>query len=91
MSTRGTFTTSVKDGRPSASGLVAALPVKQDVTGSHWAQVAETWMRTTQIPNAEETRLRRRARRQALALMVASSLLSILVLYGLWTLLRGVM
>jgi hypothetical protein len=40
-------------------------------------------------PDPLETQLQRRARRQALALMAASSLLMLLILYGAWMALRG--
>jgi hypothetical protein len=40
-------------------------------------------------PGAQESELRRRAHRQALALMVASGVVSTLALYGIWTLLSG--
>jgi hypothetical protein len=36
-----------------------------------------------------ENELQRRARRQALALMLASSVISLLLLYGVWTLFSG--
>lgn len=45
------------------------------------------WLRMTETPDEAEARRVRRARRQALALMVGSSLLSLAVLYGVWTLL----
>lgn len=53
-------------------------------------RVIEAWDLAPEIPDAIERGLRRRARRQALALMIASSLASILALYGVWTLLRVV-
>jgi len=42
--------------------------------------------RSTELPPDP---LQRRARRQALALMIASSIVSLLILYGVWIALRG--
>lgn len=78
------------DSRSSVHGYVADAPANPDVTQAQGARVAEAWQRARQIPDAREAQSKRRARRQALALMVASGLVSILVLYGIWTLLRSV-
>jgi hypothetical protein len=90
MSPKGTFSMPVSDDRSSAHGYVADPPVNPDATRVRETRIAESWRHARQIPDVQESRLRRRARRQALALMVASSLVSILALYGIWTLLRGV-
>jgi hypothetical protein len=48
------------------------------------------WLRLTERPEEAVARRIRRARRQALALMIGSSLFSVAVLYGIWTLLARV-
>jgi hypothetical protein len=89
MGHKGTFLMPASDNRSSVHGYVADPPANPDVTRLRGAHIAATWQRAQHIPDAQETRLRRRARRQAVALMVASSVISILALYGIWTLLRG--
>lgn len=81
----------------SMTGFVAEAPDNQDVSARHPVQAARTLLESldhsganSDHPGANEVELRRRARRQALALMIASSVLSMLAIYGLWTLLRAV-
>jgi len=77
------------DSPSSAAGLVAEAPVRNANPIRHRARAME-WARfAPEIPDAAESRLRRRARRQALAMMVASSCISIMALYGVWRLLHG--
>lgn len=75
------------DPRSSVHGYVADPPANPDITRLRQERGAAAWQ---QVADAREIGLRRRARQQALALMVASSLVSILALYGIWTLLRRV-
>jgi hypothetical protein len=77
------------DNQSSAAGFVADPPPKLDAMTLRRARVAETWQHTKQVQDAQQTRLQRRARRLGLALMVASCVVSILAVYGIWILLRG--
>jgi len=77
------------DPRSSVHGYVAKPPANPDITRLRQERIAP-WQHAQQVPDALEIALRRRARQQALALIVASSLVSILALYGIWTLLRRV-
>jgi len=53
------------------------------------AWVAEAWRVANADPaDARQAALRRRARRVGLALMVVSAALSLLIAYGLWSLVR---
>jgi len=52
------------------------------VTGAVWF--------APEIPDAAEERLRARARRQALVMMVVSGCISLMAVYGIWCLLRVV-
>jgi fatty acid desaturase len=75
----------------SAAGLVADTS-NQNVHSLR--QRPPATKRIWQAPGAAdptEEKLRRRARRQGLALMIASGLISIIVLYGVWWLLHGVL
>lgn len=70
--------------------FVAEAPNEGEVHTRRRVQVVEAWQADREPSDAVESRLRRRARRQALALMVASSLASVLALYAMWVLLRAV-
>lgn len=73
----------------SLAGFVAEPSVKIDVAARRRLNHAQALQDRLEHHDAVENGLRRRARRQGLTLMIASSLLSILVLYGIWTLLSG--
>jgi hypothetical protein len=75
----------------SAAGLVAdPLPQNGSKPRNRPAVTERIWL-APDVPDAIEKGLRRRARRQGLALMVASSFVSILALYGAWWLLHGLL
>lgn len=69
--------------------VVAERSVKADVAPRLRSQVTEVLWLPTQHIDHQELQLQRRARRQALALMVASSLFTLLVLYAAWMMLHG--
>jgi hypothetical protein len=73
----------------SAAGLVADPPVQDKRISQYRAPVTERAWLAPAVPDATEKKLRRRARRQALALMVASSFVSVMALYGVWRLLHA--
>ena len=75
------------DSPSSAAGLVAEAPAPNPNLIRHRMRVMEWRWLAPEIPDATESRLRRRARRQALAMMVASSCISVMALYGVWRLL----
>lgn len=50
---------------------------------------AASWPAATVIEDQQEARRTQRARRQALLMLIASSVVSVAVLYGLWTLFVG--
>lgn len=54
------------------------------------AGLTQGWRAMTAFEDQQEVRRVRRARRQALLLMIGSSVLSVAVLYGIWTLLARV-
>jgi hypothetical protein len=74
----------------SLAGIVAEAPAKLSVVARRAPSVADAFQDRVEHPDTRENGLRRRVHRQALMLMLASSLVSILALYGIWTLLRGV-
>ena len=82
----------MSEGRRSTSlaEIVADEPNKPDVVARRPVHAAQALQDSSEHLDANEVALRRRARRQALALIVASSLLSALAVYGMWTLLRAV-
>jgi hypothetical protein len=78
--------------RPSSwAGFVAESPVSLNVADRSGAHVTRALRNSAERPSADENRLWRRDRRVGLALMVGSSLISVLVLYGLWMLSRMVL
>src|SRR5690349_8086023 len=77
------------DGVPAAE--IGTRPASQwgAVLAPRRAGMAESWRAATAIPaDAHGAALRRRARRIGLALMFASAALSVLIAYGLWSLVR---
>jgi len=78
------------DTSSSVAGIVAEATVDDLARARRRARAVESRKPAREIPDANEAGLQRRARRQALALMIASGLVSILALYGVWTLLRAV-
>lgn len=81
---------SLSHGSSSAAGFVAEAPTKPNVVVLSRPRLTAVPFNRVEDPSVEENRLQRRARRQALGLMVASGLVSMLALYGMWTLLRTV-
>jgi len=73
------------------AGFVAEAPAKLDVGVRRRMAGAQTLRDSLEQTAANENGLRRRARRQGLAMMIASSLLSLAVIYGFWTLLSAVL
>jgi len=73
------------EAHPPVTGLRDTFIVQ--ATQSPAATLPTAWLRMTQTPEQAEARKVRLARRQALALMVGSSLFSLAVIYGVWTLL----
>jgi hypothetical protein len=69
--------------------VVAERSATAEPASRRRSQVTEVLWLPTQHIDQQELRLQRRARRQALALMVASSLFTLLVLYAAWTMLHG--
>jgi hypothetical protein len=70
--------------------IVAEVSANSNVVGPRRARVIELRQYTTRHPDAQEARLRRRDHRIALALMIGSSLVSLLALLGIWVLFRRV-
>lgn len=77
------------ENQSSSAGVVADTPLKLDGTRPRRTRALQAWQHATQHPDAREAELRQRAHRIALALMVGSSVVSILVLAGIWVLLRS--
>jgi len=78
-----------RDTRLSAAGLVAEPSAQNERPMPYRAPVTQRAFLAPDVPDATEIKLRRRARRQALALMLASSVMSLVVLYGAWRLLHA--
>lgn len=73
----------------STAEVVAEHPTRLEVaprTGSYGTVISYRFR--MQPDDLRERRLRRTARRQALLLMLASSVVTVLVLYGAWSLLH---
>ncbi len=81
--TGGLSSTSVAD-------FVAEAPDNVDMAARRRFRVIEPLQDAVEHVEAGENGLRRRAHRQALAMMVASGTISTLALYGVWVLLRSV-
>jgi len=78
-----------RDNPLSSAGLVADPPAQNGSVVRKRTPVTErTWL-APGIPDAMEDRRRRRARLQGFALMAASSVISIMMLYGAWRLLHA--
>jgi len=78
-----------RDNPLSSAGLVADPPAQNGRAHRTRASVAGRVWLAPDVLGATEIKLRRRAHRQALALMIASSFISIMALYGVWRLLHG--
>ena len=72
------------------AALVAEPTGKLDALVRRHVPAAEAWPTRWRVSDPREAAMQRRARRQALLLMVASSLASVVALYGAWRLLRSV-
>jgi hypothetical protein len=70
--------------------IVVGPPVNLHLIRPRRASVIGSWQHATQRQDEREARLRRRDHRIALALMIGSSLVSILTLLAIWVLLRRV-
>lgn len=79
---------SASDNGSSMTGLVSDAAAARPHVQRHRWNGAEARQPALEVPDAAERRAQRRARRVALILMVASGLVSIVTLYGAWTLLR---
>lgn len=73
---------------PSVVGFVAEAPVRSDFGARCGGATAGSSQNNAELADAQENKLRQRAHRQALFLMVVSSVLSIAAAYGAWTLLH---
>ncbi len=81
---------SATHGSTSLAGFVAEAPGMPDVRARERAPATQALQDTAEHAVAVENRLRRRDHRVALALMIGSSVLTTVALYGVWTLLRAV-
>jgi hypothetical protein len=73
------------------AGFVAESPISLDVVARSGAHVTHALQKSAEDQGVRETRLWQRDRRIGLALMAGSSLVSVVSLYGVWTLLRVVL
>lgn len=80
-----------RDNPLSAAGVVADSPPQNGAGSRDRPLVTDRARLAPGAPDATEKRLLKRARRQGFALMVASSIVSIMVLYGMWRLLHGLL
>jgi hypothetical protein len=80
-----------RDNPLAAAGLVADSPPQNGTASRDHTHVTDRARLAPHVPDATEKLLLKRARRQGFALMVASSIVSIMVLYGMWRLLHSLL
>jgi hypothetical protein len=80
-----------RDNPLSSAGLVADPPSQNGAASRDRPPVTDRARLAAGVPEATEKVLLKRARRQGFALMVASSIVSIMMLYGVWWLLHGLL